>query len=265
MSYFIFKKNLSFVSFYMMEIYVQYKNRVIWLKVSKELLIENVKERINDQLDIDPNQQLLFKNGELEDKKKLDQYGIENNSMIELYIKKADHIIIYINCLTGVKKAICINKKAHVYKLKEKLFNLEGIPVDKQGLINKGLELDDDRTLEEYDIKENSLIHLVLRLPGGGCTADNFSGVIKKLEDCVDQVCLPCFNRLNNIIVRNTNTTGVYSQEGGTCYAYAACSAYINTIMRIYGSKPPPTFEECFYIAAYNGPNGGRPENVLNF
>lgn len=31
---------------------------------------------------------------------------------------------------------------------------------------------------------------------------------------------------------------GVYCQENGTCYAFAACSAYFNIIMRIYGSRP---------------------------
>ena len=59
--------------------------------------------------------------------------------------------------------------------------------------------------------------------------------------------------KLTSRYIRNTNSSRVYEQIGGTCYAYAACSAYINTILRICISKEPPSFAECFRIACYNG------------
>lgn len=63
--------------------------------------------------------------------------------------------------------------------------------------------------------------------------------------------------------IRNTNGSPVYNQVGGSCYAYAACSAYVNTILRIYGSKQPPSFDKCVQIADYNHGNGGAPDKSI--
>ena len=78
--------------------------------------------------------------------------------------------------------------------------------------------------------------------------------------------------RLNSRFIRNTNVTGVYCQRGKTCYAYAACSAYLNTALRNLDLQKFPKFEECYKIANYNGPNGGNPmksiqalENTFHF
>ena len=66
--------------------------------------------------------------------------------------------------------------------------------------------------------------------------------------------------KLDKRFIRSTNLTGVYDQaRSRTCYAYAACSAYINTILRIYGSSPPPSFQECYEVANYEVKEGDNP------
>ena len=75
---------------------------------------------------------------------------------------------IFVQTLTGKIISLETEPSGTIFEVKSKVQEKEGIPTDQQRLIFDGTQLEDNRTIADYNIQEKSKLVLLLRLRGGG-------------------------------------------------------------------------------------------------
>lgn len=147
-------------------IYLKYSN--IEKKIETDLCntgFELIKQVQNNFDNYDSKYYLIYKNKILKSSDLLISSGIQDGDLIELIDRET--IQIFIKTMTHKTIALNVGPYDTVKYVKFLIELKEGISIHQQRLIFNGHQLEDTRTIADYDIKKKSILILNLRLRGG--------------------------------------------------------------------------------------------------
>jgi ubiquitin C len=148
-----------------MQIFVRtLEKKSITLEVESSDTIADVKQKLQDKTSFPFDTQRLTFNGTIlkDEGKTLDNYKIPKESELQLVLSPKN-LTMFVRTLTLMTKTLYdVSLDSTVESLKEMIQDMEGIPPESQRLIFEGKLLQDGRTLSEYGMVDESLVHLAL-------------------------------------------------------------------------------------------------------
>ena len=74
---------------------------------------------------------------------------------------------VFVKMITGKTITLEIEGKDSIENVLQKIRNKEGTPEDQQTLFFSGKQLEEGKTINDYNIQNESILHLILRFRGG--------------------------------------------------------------------------------------------------
>ena len=148
-----------------LEIFVQVMHQeIITLEVDSSDTIGNLKEKIKDKKGFPAEEQLLFfQREELKDDRTVSDYNIQNKSTVNLFLQ-IDRLEVTILAEGRRLVTLEVNTTDSILELKQEVHDKTGVPLERQSLSFSGIELENERTISAYNIRNKSSINLVVKI-----------------------------------------------------------------------------------------------------
>ena len=132
---------------------------------------------------------------------------------------------LFVKTLTGKTITLDVSWQHTIEEVKHMIQGRDGAPLDQQRLIHAGLQLENGRTLSDYNIQNQATIHYVLKLCGGG--PDNA------------EMGIAAGGLIEQSILEDTNDPGVWEVNNGTIFNVQILNSA--AFEAVTGKAPPET------------------------
>jgi len=152
---------------------------------------------------------------------------------------------LFVKTLTGKTVSIEVEEGESIEDVKAKIAEKEGIPPEQQRLIFGGQQLQDSKTLDDYDVGDDATLHLVLRLRGGPLRNSHFEVTPAFVEESVKGLSDEDFALIQKFVSQSSSSD---DKEGDAAVVPAKAKGYfyVGESERFYRDGP---FENIAYPA----------------
>ncbi|XP_073322537.1 polyubiquitin-like [Pagrus major] len=142
------------------------------LRVHPEDTVSSLKQLIQSKLGVPvQTQKLVFVNGQRthlsDDSKPVCSYGLQPGSQVSLLVTQPAPFQVFLCNLQGKKTTYDIKPDETVMNFKRRVESREGVPANQQRLIYQSRELQDGKSLSDYNVEALGTINMTSRLRGG--------------------------------------------------------------------------------------------------